>query len=106
TGDQAGDTVRGLHGVIDVDDDGRRIVVTMQGWIYERPWKSYRMTVHTVDHESGSQDPIPDVTTGVVRNHVTWYGCDLTSGRIIAELPNITGGVSRIIGDSTSASFS
>jgi hypothetical protein len=54
---------------------------------------------------SGGGSPTP-VAQARIRNRVTWLGCRLGDGRIIAELPDITGAVSRVIGRYTSASLS
>src|SRR5699024_1275834 len=37
---------------------------------------------------------------------VTWYGCDLLTGRIIAELPDTDGNISRLLGAYTSSNLS
>src|SRR5699024_8152855 len=37
---------------------------------------------------------------------VTWLGCDLLTGRIIAELPEVTGNIGRLLGAYTSANLS
>jgi hypothetical protein len=48
---------------------------------------------------------LSQVAQAQIRARVTWLGCDLGSGRIIAELPHITGSVSRVIGRYTSSAL-
>jgi hypothetical protein len=42
---------------------------------------------------------------GTVSPVVTWLGCDLVTGRIVADLPDVTGNISRILGQYTSTSL-
>lgn len=54
--------------------------------------------------EPPSPDPeIPPVAVARIRTRVVWYGCRLTDGRIISEIPDITGQVSRVLGDVTTS---
>lgn len=48
--------------------------------------------------------PTP-VAVASTRTSVTWLACDLVTGRIIAELPEVTGTFSRILGAYTSSSL-
>lgn len=107
TDDQAGDTVRGLYGVIGVEDTGDRLTVTGTGYISGDTWESYSLTV-TVDQDDdgATQPPRADIAVPVPRTDVTWLACNLISGRIITELPDITGGVKRVLGSYSSCSFS
>lgn len=48
-------------------------------------------------------DPgLPAEPVGAARASVTWLACDLVTGRIITELPEIRGSVSRVLGAYTS----
>jgi hypothetical protein len=102
TNDQASDTVRSMYGVIDVQDSGSQITVTGAGFIAGNSWLSHSVTVAVEDNGDEDEPERPDVAVAEVRTHVTWLGCDLISGRIIAELPDITGNVKRVLGSSTS----
>jgi len=51
-------------------------------------------------------DPAPEpVAVAQVRTRLTWLGCDLVSGRIITELPEIRGSISRVLGAYTSTAL-
>src|SRR5690606_1796866 len=52
---------------------------------------------------SPSPGPRPRVAVAQVRTRVTWLGCDLASGRVIAELQDIAGNVERLIGQPRSS---
>src|SRR5699024_9979701 len=78
TDDQAGDTVRGLYGVIGVEDTGDRLTVTGTGYISGDSWESYSLTV-TVDQDDdgATQPPRADIAVPVPRTDVTWLACNL-----------------------------
>lgn len=88
--------------------DGYR--VWYAGWIQGPPhiWNIYR-TFITAPAPPPPPEPEPEVppTIGVaeLRTEVQWLGCDLVTGRVVADLPDITGAVSRVLGAATSSSL-
>ena len=54
----------------------------------------------------GGEEPVAPVAQARIRRRVTWLGCDLATGTITQELPDITGEISRVVGRYTSASLS
>jgi len=92
---------RGRYGLISVEDDGTQITITNRGFIGSDVWRSHSYSVGAPI----PSPPLPPPTPAVARDSVTWLGCDLVSGRIIAELPEITGRISRVLGAYTSASL-
>lgn len=71
-------------------------------------WNIYR-TFLTVQGTGPGPDPegpgTPDVGVARAVTSVTWLGCDLVTGRTIAELPDMSGAVSRVLGAATSSSL-
>lgn len=69
-------------------------------------WNIYR-TFLTAPVEGPGPDPEPETPPEVgvaeARTFVQWLGCDLVTGRQIAELPDMSGAVSRVLGASTSS---
>lgn len=97
---------RNQYGTLDVVDSGSVIEVTLSGWQGTSLWGSHTFTVgEPAPTPTPTPSPEP-VAVAKIRNRVTWLGCDLATGRIIAELPDITGQVSRVLGRYTSASLS
>ncbi|MGH3878073.1 MAG: BNR repeat-containing protein [Actinophytocola sp.] len=45
----------------------------------------------------------PPVGIPVVETSVRWFGCDLITGAVVVELPDLTGTVSRVLGSYTSS---
>jgi hypothetical protein len=90
------------YGTFDVRDDGSEITVTLTGWVGAELWRSHSITVSAGDDGGGGGGSRPDVGVALARQSVTWLGCDLVSGQIIAELPDIQGSVSRVLGAYTS----
>lgn len=97
---------RNQYGTLAVEDGGNQIQVTLTGWIGESQWSSHTFTVST-DPDPGPEPPPspPPVATAAIRTRVTWLGCRLTDGRIISEIPDITGEVKRVLGDVTTNSL-
>lgn len=58
---------------------------------------------HTDDPTPEPPPAPPPVARAEVRTRVTWLGCRLVDGRIISEIPDTTGQVSRVLGDVTTA---
>lgn len=53
--------------------------------------------------ESEPSDPVPEVGQARITTRMVWLGCDLITGGVIAELHDITGSVSRLLGAYASA---
>lgn len=102
---------KGRYGTLAVVDNGDQIHLTGTGWIGSTLWRSHTVTVSTVVDPGPGPDPDPEpepeipITPAVPKTHVTWLGCNLVTGGIIAELPDITGSVSRVLGAHTSSSL-
>lgn len=101
--DQGESLQRGQYGTLTVEDTGDQITITGTGWVGATPWRIYSFTIQV------TPPPPPPAgarqSVAVARDEVTWLGCDLVTGRILAELPEITGRISRILGDYTSSSL-
>lgn len=92
-----------------VQDQGDTILVNGTGYIGVSPWRSYEFTILASTPspgDPGGGQPIPPQTPAEIRDRVTWLGCDLVTGQIIAELPDLTGTISRTLGGYTSSSLS
>ena len=67
-------------------------------------------TTRVLDDDSGPPGPDAPIgeilPSGTFSPVVTWLGCDLLTGRIIAELPEVTGNIGRLLGAYTSANLS
>lgn len=100
---------RDRYGSVRVDDDGEQITIAATGWIGGGVWNTLTITRRastTPGDDGGTQPPRQDIAVPVPRQEVTWLACNLLTGRIITELPNLTGGnVQRILGKYTSTSF-
>lgn len=92
------------------EGNGYRVWYT--GWIQGPPhiWHLYRtyLTAPAAPEEPDEPEEPPreDVGVATATSEVTWYGCDLITGTIIAELPEIVGQVSRVLGAYTSTNLS
>lgn len=93
---------RQQYATFDIEDVGDRITVTGTGWVGTSEWLSYSVSVDLSTAPPTAPDP---VATAEVRSTVTWYGCNLVTGDVIAELPDIEGQVSRALGAYTSTSL-
>lgn len=85
------------YGRFVVADDGATVTIEAQAY---RDFE--RLFTHHIRIGIGTSAP-PPVSEARVRTRVTWLGCDFVTGRIIAELPDVTGSVSRVLGAYTSA---
>ncbi len=97
------------YGVIDVADDGTTILLTITGYHTTGVLGSWTVTIDTQD-EPEPPEPVPTappvIAVPVIRRSVTWLGVHRTTGRIIAELPDIEGDPSRILSAYASAEMS
>lgn len=93
---------RNQYGTITVADKGDSIDITLAGWIGSSLWRSHTHTVE-VAGPAPSPGPRPRVAVAQVRTRVTWLGCDVVSGRKIAELPDVTASVERVLNSYSSA---
>ncbi|MDG4796222.1 alkaline phosphatase D family protein [Micromonospora sp. WMMD1082] len=103
---------RGSHGLVTIADSGSQIDVTLAGYINTVHWRSHSFTVLTgsgpdpdPDPDPGGE-PVPPQTPSQIADRMRWLGCDLVTGRVIVELPDVTGRVSRILGGYTTTSLS
>jgi hypothetical protein len=98
------------HGTIGVDDDGARILLTITAYRDTGVLGTYSIEIPTnVDPGPGpdpTPSPPPAVATAAIRQHVTWFGVHRSTGRIMAELPDITGDPSRVLSAYASAEMS
>jgi hypothetical protein len=95
---------RNQYGTLDITDEGGQVTVTGTGWSGTSVWRSHTFTVGSEPGPGPGPDPgPPPVAVAQIRTRVTWLGCRLSDGRIIAELPDITGEVSRVLGDITTS---
>lgn len=99
---------RGQYGTVTVTDGGDEIDVLLSGWRGETLLGNYLATF-TITEPSEPAEPggLAQVATAQIRTRLTWLSCDLASGQVITELPDLQGAeVSRVIGEYTSASLS
>lgn len=89
---------RGQYGTLRINDTGSTIEVTGTGYVESQLWNSHTFTV------SVSSPPLQSRAT--ITPRVTWLGCDVSTGGIIAELPAVTGTISRALGAETSTALS
>lgn len=77
--------------------DGWR--VWYSAWMLGPPqvWNVYRTWIGPAGGDTPTPVPPPAFATAAVRDHVTWLGVDRSTGRIIAELPDITAEPQRIL---------
>ena len=74
-------------------------------------WQSYTFTATVPGGEPppvpDPDDPIPPPQPGTIQPEVRWISCDLVTGRIVADLPDLTpsGPIGRALGDKVSAGF-
>jgi hypothetical protein len=107
-----GPTSPGSHryGTVQVTDLGDTLDLTLTAFIANDVL--FTTSIHIVitppvDPEE-PPPPVPGVeqSNAQFRTHVTWLSCDLVSGRVITELPELRGSVSRILGAYTSSALS
>src|SRR5690606_20358601 len=74
------------------------------GWIGSVLWRSHTHTVEVAGPAPApSPGPRPRAAVAQVRTRVTWLGCDVVSGRKIAELPDVPASVERVLNSYSSA---
>lgn len=95
---------RDQYGLIEVEDAGHEIAVTTTGYIGVSPWRTHSFSVSATPPPPPEPAPTP-VAVAEITSRVTWLGCNLVTGGVVAELPDITGAISRILGAYTSASL-
>ena len=93
---------RGQWGTLDIDDDGSRIRITGTGWIEDAIWKTHSIEVVTPPPPPDPPAPPdaeqpPVVAVGAIRQEVHWVGIDDRTGRVIADLPDLSGETSRLL---------
>lgn len=97
---------RSQYGTVRFNDLGGRIDVTLTGWENDAVWREYTYSVTVDDDTVPTPDVIPAFVPARKQKTVTWLGCDVHTGRIIAELPDMTGAFGRRLGTYTSSSLS
>lgn len=100
TGDAS--TQRGQWGTLRFTDTGSLVQITGVGYVGSTAERSHTFQVPVASEPTPGEPGRPDVGVAVQKLSVTWLGCDLVSGRIIAELPEMRGTVSRVLGAYTS----
>lgn len=88
--------------VADVDD-----VVTITGQAIRAGGVLFE---HSFTVDTSPPDPTPEpgpptIATAKIRRRLTWYGINAVTGRIVAELPDVRGEVSRLLSAYQSASL-
>lgn len=90
---------KGQYGTITIADDGDLITVTGTGWRESEIIVSHTFSVAARDEPGPDPEPVPippvPVAEARIRDKVTWLGVHRTTGRIIAELPDVTGDPAR-----------
>jgi alkaline phosphatase D len=82
---------RGQWGTVDVTDDGDQITLTLTGWAGPSAWGSQSLVITTAPPPVPVPPAPPLIAVPTIRSSVRWLGVHQTTGRIIAELPDITG---------------
>ncbi|MGH8878566.1 MAG: hypothetical protein ACRD0P_14680, partial [Stackebrandtia sp.] len=90
------------YGTVGINDRGDSIIISGTGYTGATVWRSHSITI---DLSVPPPAPPPPVAVAQRRTAVTWLGCELESGQIIAELPDVTGPASRVLGASTSSNL-
>lgn len=89
---------RAQYSIVTVTDEGGIITVAATGYRNDQP-----VMQDALSYNPNPPEPPPAPTgVGEFRRSVTWLACDLASGQVIAELPEMTGSVSRVLGAYTS----
>lgn len=101
---------RAQYGMFDIADDGTEIVLTGIGYINGAEWARHTITVLTVEGGEAEPEPEPEpirrrVATAVARLDIDWYSCDLVSGRVVTQIPQVNGKPKRVIGQAESVNL-
>jgi phosphodiesterase/alkaline phosphatase D-like protein len=99
---------RTQYGTFSVNDSGASITITAQAYTAAAATFSHQLVIDTGPEPPEPPPPepgLPTIAVSEIRTEVTWLSCDLATGRIIAELPNLVGQVSRVLGAYTSSSL-
>lgn len=93
---------RGHWARIDVTDDGDTIRLDIAGMVGSSAVLSHSITVDTTDPEPPPPPPPPPpepgpapIAVATIRQDVTWFGVHRSTGRIIAQLPDVIGDPAR-----------
>ncbi|MGH2601904.1 MAG: hypothetical protein ACRDJ9_21280, partial [Dehalococcoidia bacterium] len=93
---------RDRFGLVEVDDQGDKIIIKNTGYIASSVWNTHTHTITATPPAAPA--PPPPVGVAKERVSVTWLSCDAATGAIIAELPDIVAPASRVLGAYTSSS--
>lgn len=99
--DLGGVAGRHQYGTVRINDTGNQIAITLTGWQGGSAWRSHTHVI-TLDTPPPPPPPTPEtvpppVAVGAIRDTVRWMGVDDRTGRVIADLPDITGTTSRLL---------
>lgn len=95
---------RGQYGTLRMLDLGHEIRLIGSCMVGTSTWRTHTHVV-AVESESVPTDPTPPPVDVKVNDTVSWVGCDLATGKIIADLPDMSGSFGRRIGNYTSVSL-
>lgn len=93
----------GQYGTLRVVDTGDTIQITGTGWLNDSIWNAHTHTVNVGEDPDPDPDPEPPPGPGPgvarprIRRQVAWFGVHATTGRIIAELPDVRGDIGRLL---------
>lgn len=95
---------RGQYGTLRCRDMGARIEITGTCWVGSAVWREHTHIITFDDdgEEPTPVDPLPPVVEARSQPDITWVACNAVTGKIITEIPEVTGGVGRLLGSYTS----
>jgi hypothetical protein len=104
--DRGASVERDQYGGFQVTDNGASITITAQGYLGTTAVISHTFVIGATDPEPPPPPAppagLPTVAVATVRSRVVWLGCDLVSGRMIAQLHDVAATPSRVLGAYTS----
>lgn len=95
---------RGQYGTLHFKDNGTSIQITGTCMVGNQAWRSHMFAIQVAPDEIPIDDNPPQPPPAI-SPELTWYGCNLTTGQIIDEIPEVRGDIGRIIGAVTTASL-
>lgn len=97
---------RGQYGTLRMLDLGHEIRFIGTCMVGVTAWRTHTHVVPVVTDVPIPTDPLPVPVEAREASTVDWVGCDASTGRIIADLPDMTGSFGRRIGSYNSTSLS